>query len=489
MHSRSRDKDLAAFGEEIEHILKQAGSGIADFTQFVFVGAVNYAGRRFEAICAFKSAVFNDAVDFTQTTFMQSADFTGAEFSQDADFTGATFEQDAEFAGSKFRSNVNFDRVAFKRAAIFSGCVVERDASFSTVGFSGNTSFLGATFSRNALFHGATFSQDANFSYGRFARCLIFTEAKFLGSVEFRATQFREDAELLPGPVFTRAEFLGPKATLFYRTYLGQALLYDCEISRFAFSTVRWRERPANGKSMVFEEVIDLAVEPAIDLRSGQGHPDERNYVLIAELYQRLKKAYDDRKDYWTAGDFHYGEMEMQRLASPKLTWLDWLGLKLGKAKHLTWLGSGCGKLRSSPLIVNTVRWWHQKAGLAAWYRRASDYGESLGKPLLWFVATICLFTISYPFMGLRPPKDALSNPITAPSSVAGSNVKYWKCSSRVGLLGHSLMTTISVAAFQRDLAYEPIYPWGRLLVFLEQLLTSTLIALFLLALRRQFQR
>jgi hypothetical protein len=36
---------------------------------------------------------------------------------------------------------------------------------------------------------------------------------------------------------------------------------------------------------------------------------------------------------------------------------------------------------------------------------------------------------------------------------------------------------------------YEPSYPWGRLLALFEVLLTSTLIALFLLAVRRQFRR
>jgi len=50
-------------------------------------------------------------------------------------------------------------------------------------------------------------------------------------------------------------------------------------------------------------------------------------------------------------------------------------------------------------------------------------------------------------------------------------------------------MTSVGVAALQRDLAYEPSYPWGRALSWLELALTSTLIALFLLAVRRQFRR
>ncbi len=35
-------------------------------------------------------------------------------------------------------------------------------------------------------------------------------------------------------------------------------------------------------------------------LKPADGSHDERNFVLIAELYQQLKKNYDDRRDYWT---------------------------------------------------------------------------------------------------------------------------------------------------------------------------------------------
>ncbi len=58
-----------------------------------------------------------------------------------------------------------------------------------------------------------------------------------------------------------------------------------------------------------------------------------------------------------------------------------------------------------------------------------------------------------------------------------------------LAFFGHSLMTALSVAGFQKELIYQPAYPWGRALALLELLLTSTLIALFLLALRRQFRR
>ena len=53
----------------------------------------------------------------------------------------------------------------------------------------------------------------------------------------------------------------------------------------------------------------------------------------------------------------------------------------------------------------------------------------------------------------------------------------------------HSLMTSLSVAGFQRELRYVPSYPWGRMVALFELLLTTTLGGLFLLAIRRQFKR
>jgi hypothetical protein len=65
----------------------------------------------------------------------------------------------------------------------------------------------------------------------------------------------------------------------------------------------------------------------------------------------------------------------------------------------------------------------------------------------------------------------------------------YHTCMGVWRLAGNSLLTSVEVAAFQRELAYEPVYPWGRVARLVELTLTSTLLALFLLALRRQFRR
>jgi hypothetical protein len=376
-------------------------------------------------------------------------------------FVRATFTQDADFFGATFTQAANL--------------------------------FL-ARFMQDAGFCWATFTQAANFSLARFTQVADFFQAKFMGPAEFLETTFRNDSGRDPGPIFARTRFEKAEAVEFADVDLGRALFYRGDVSKVGFSNVRWRRRE-NGKWMLFEEVADLEhASAAFGLRPEKDTQDDRNYVVIAELYQQLKKNYDDRRDYWTAGDFHYGEMEMKRLACPRLTWPSRLEAKVSGRPRLRKLGEWCGKLESNAWLLSKLRWWHQRFGLAAWYRRASDYGESWGKPLLWLFAVLVLFAALYPLLGLRlaagksPAAKTSSVQVQTPSPQE-IDLRYWNNERPGRLFWHGAMTSLGIATFQRDLAYEPSYPWGRLLALLELLLTSTLIALFLLAVRRQFRR
>ncbi len=185
----------------------------------------------------------------------------------------------------------------------------------------------------------------------------------------------------------------------------------------------------------------------------------------------RLKKNYDDRRDYWTAGDFHYGEMEMKRLASDHHN--------------------------------KALRWLHSNLGLVAWYKYASEYGESYVRPALWLALVLLVFMLLYPVTSLQLDaggSGASTHAMAQNANESSARLTYWQpwqsggetgsvWRARGYLVGHSLVTTLYVAAFQKDLTYQPSYPWGRLLALAEVLLTSTLGALFLLAVRRQFKR
>ncbi|MFZ0911703.1 MAG: pentapeptide repeat-containing protein [Candidatus Korobacteraceae bacterium] len=504
MHSRDPQKSDSEFQQEFETILTEAAdrNEVADFTRYIFPSA-QYAHREFKARCWFDHAQFTQKANFEEAAFTQDAIFSHATFGQNAIFDRATFVQSAYFYGVTFTEKAHFCRARFMQ-----------DANFEE-----------ATFTQEACFLLAEFTQKANFKKATFAEVVHFIQAQFSASAAFRETIFRGDKkrlearlkelglklepetdDTLPGPVFSLAQFFHPEAIVFYKTYLGQALFHNCDISRVTFSSVEWRRRKPGGKRMVFEEVVglgypltrDLEVQQdneddkknAVDsdaaehLKAGKNDHDERDYGLIAELYQQLKKNYDDRKDYWTAGDFHYGEMEMKR--------------------------------RHSSSRRGWVRWLHENFGLAAWYRRFSAYGESYLRPFLWWLIVFFLFALLlYPLAGLAPPPSpspsaappaaaASAPPATTPQSsapVPAIELSYrqfgkfvqahpgWAWFKSGPFFGHCLMTALSVGSLQREHEYEPSYPWGQLLALVQLVFTSTLLALFLLALRRQFKR
>jgi len=520
MHSKDPNKSDAAFQEEFERILRDAGEGCADFTRFVFPSA-NYAEREFRAVCIFADATFMQNADFFLATFTQGAEFSLATFTRGANFAEATFMQDARFSSTEFMQDVsfmkatftqeaNFTGAMFTQNAYFSGATFTQDANFKIAAFTENAFFTGATFNQNAYFRRATFTTEACFENTVFKRMARFVGATFKERVEFLETEFRDDVEIQPGPMLNLVRFEKPELVLFYKTYLGHALLHNCDVSSFLFSSVRWRGRPGNGKRMVFEEVIDTKHKAAAALRTKDDNPNDRNYDLIAELYQQLKKNYDDKRDYWTAGDFHYGEMEMKRLATPQPNHLSrWFAEKIKKSltnENPSILARWAKRKGYSERSFHFFRReWHRSVGLAALYKYASEYGESYGRPVLWLVGFLFLFMFLYPILGLRPTLKVGAAQAAAHeflSSGAGTAELSYRNYIHYGslqpggeklsfpaLLGHSLMTSVGVAALQRDLAYEPSYPWGRALSWFELALTSTLIALFLLAVRRQFRR
>jgi uncharacterized protein YjbI with pentapeptide repeats len=495
MHSLDPGKSQAEFDAEFDAIVATADreKSVADFTGFVFLEA-NYAGRVFAADACFHRATFAQGANFSGAQFSQEADFSGARFAQGANFLEARFMRGANFPEARFLQDVHFGEATFAHGASFRGAIFSeeaefiraafaQDARFSGATFMQGTYFIGATFAQIAGFGGATFKQYASFIGATFTQAADFGEATFmlqaefvratfLGPAEFRETKFRRDNELVPGPIFSLAQFSNPEETVFYKTYLGQALFYNCDLTKLTFSSVEWRRRKGSGKRMLFEEEVKL--DAAADLKPQADSRDRRDFGLIAELYQQLKKNYDERKDYWTAGDFHYGELEMKRLHNQQRNRL--------------------------------TRALHQYLGLVAWYKYASEYGESFTRPFVFLLGILFIFTLLFPLAGLNPggndPQAAFTvGSQKTPSVSADVQLSYRDYSrfvdayrgrkwfGRAAFFGNSLMTALSVAGFQKELKYEPSYPWGRALALLELLLTSTLIALFLLAIRRQFRR
>lgn len=228
-------------------------------------------------------------------------------------------------------------------------------------------------------------------------------------------------------------------------------------MSEFWFtSSVQWAKRKGNRGLAVFEEII--LIDPKFSETKKRYGPIDHG--AVEQIYHQLKKNYDARLDYRKANEFHFGEMEMRRLEAR----IDSEFLK------------PCRRLRP----------W---LGPEAWYRLASDYGNSFVKPILWLLATLFMAAALFPIPGLE---TKLPKPEPAATYQSAWNKQDTWTNNRwteAKLFGNSLIGAVDIATFQRNPEYTPSYPWGRVIAIAEALLTSTLFGLFLLAIRRQFRR
>ena len=406
MHSKDPNKQsgplFGAFWREFEKILEDADVGEANFERFVFP-KLDLSKRKFNSVCRFGEAIFTQDANFFAVTFAQRTGFGGATFMHEANFLGTTFTHDAYFTNAIFTQTAFFWRTQFHGIASWVNC-------------------------------------------------------RFLDQAVFRRTTFDPTDEEKPSAVFETAKFSKPGEVVFDDVDLSQALFHDCDVSEVWFtSSVRWGKREGNRGLAVFEETIPLDQRHMDRLKSD----GQRDYRAVAQIYQQLKKNYDSRLDYWTANEFHFGEMEMKRLAGPTTGPLLWLR-----------------------------RWWQRNLSFVALYRWASDYGNSYRKPALWLLFFILfLFPALFPLHGVGLKRQGATQAETYTSTWNLQKGYGENLGMEARLFGKSAITSVDTATFQRNAEYAPAYPWGRVLAIVETLLTSSLFALFLLAIRRQFRR
>jgi uncharacterized protein YjbI with pentapeptide repeats len=491
MHSSDPEKFRGGlfekFWEEFEGMLVRVGSGEALFDRFVFP-RISLRNAEITAKCSFRYAVFAEVGDFREVKFTQHAQFSKARFKQFVCFSGASFAEGADFSLAEFSEDADFASVRSEQSTNFSGAKFEQSANFSratflsvsdslannflpAADFSGTTfmktaNFAETMFSQIVDFRDVTFSETAYFVGTRFSGTAIFRRSSFLEGAHFRQTGFTPQSDATSA-VFELVKFSAPEEIVFDDVDLSCALFHKSDVSDVWFSSsVRWGRRGPDRGVVIYEETIDLSSEDAKDLQKD----GQRDYSAVAQIYQQLKKNYDSRLDYWTANQFHFGELEMQRLVVP-----------------------------TEGRFLALRKWLHPRFSLLAWYRYASDYGNSYGKPMLWLLGVLVLSAVLLPCLGLSlgGRAERLANQTQIGCEVSETYRSVWQPGSlatknllqELHLVGRSLLTVLDAATFQKNPEYVAKYPLGRVLILVQTLLTSTLFALFLLAIRRQFRR
>jgi len=357
--------------------------------------------------------------DFTRFVFPPDAEFGDKDFQEPVSFVFAKFTGRAHFLHANFRKEADF------RLATFGGL-----ADFYEATFKGRTNFFSATFDDRVQFSGATFEDEAEFYEARFQGAADFRHATFERQVRFwRGFPDHEVFSTRADTDFRRARFHQPEKVLFQRVFLGQTRFLETDVRKVHFADVKWAER-SGGRPAVWDELA----------REDDG--EDKNHALIAQLYRQLKYNYEEeQRDPITAGEFHFGEMEMRRLEKPPKNRL--------------------------------LRFFKRNVSFLALYRWISGYGEDYIQALACIVGVILAFAVVFAYI----PVFALE---PSPSSTASQSMHS---------LGSRLIYSAMCFLLRGDRPLQPVYPPGYYWSVAEGVIGPPLIALFVLALNRRFKR
>lgn len=233
-------------------------------------------------------------------------------------------------------------------------------------------------------------------------------------------------------PFTTSFQYLafGPRGCLSFQDLsLAQVSFLGTDLRKVQFHNVRWH--PFHGRQAVYDEILLTKKQGPphlIGLASGDHAPDYgRLCAKIEELYRYLKLNYEQEGDHKQAGDFHYGEMEMHRRASP---WRRWF--------PFSWYNLYCD---------------------------LSGYGERPLRALAGLVGMVAGLALSLQWLGLRTAEG------------------HW-----AGFL-ESLIFVLEHTSLIRPEWPQPVTEGGHLLATLSHFLILGQAALFLLAIRNRLGR
>jgi hypothetical protein len=261
------------------------------------------------------------------------------EPTEKCDFTFTHFDRWVSFDGFLFRKHTDFGSATFSHIAELSATFCGR-ASFYSVTFS-DAYFGSATFSDSINFNSATFTRDADFTSATFSGDAFFSSAKFSGEGDFSSAKFFGDA------VFQWAEF-GGFATFSSAMFLSFLTFLNARFKTItAFDNADFRTNVPDFRGATMHEGTEWhgAIWPTPP-------PDSESAQNQVYAYERLKQEMERLKKHEDEQLFFRKELRARR---------------------------GTESLLSAARLLNFLYWV------------LSDYGQSIGRPLIWLFG---LFTI-----------------------------------------------------------------------------------------------
>ncbi len=497
LHDQRPTKNLTDFTNELEAVFGDPTEDCHDLTRVHFPhGSLTASHRIIYKPVYFSHSVFYE-VDFSFSEFRDNVYYHKCEFRGKTRFsTGTKFGMSVTFAGSTFFQNTNFDGCKFgtgdgdtNKQADFKLCTFEGKASFRhcwfwcvadfrNVHFNKEVSFNLAKMYRRTLFSTIELMEIEGIQSTTFDGRASFIKTKFL-NVSFTRTVFRNEVifrntEFLCGSDMRMCKFSAPEKVRFEDIDMSNVQLSGCDISKVDISYVRWAEHRSGrliraivsigSKLSVPSSLVSILRflyptrrKSVFDEQLLSASSEAREYQAVAQLFRRLQANYGESYRYPEAGDFYVGEREMVR-----------------KSKG----------------------WWRSFICLDIWYKLVSNYGESYRRPLGLLAFILLFIPLLLLHYGVNVDTDSyFVNQVAHEFEGYDSDVVrlkpgiIWEDFSE-GVYFDVCIINLKLLWVNRDkMDLYLRFGWQETLIILETLFVASLIALFVLALRRKFKR
>jgi len=305
-------------------------TGYAEFRGVNFVGHASFASARFEAGAGFDECVF-DGASFNRATFGGKTTFVGAVFERSVEFRDAEFGGIAELTRLKLIDGANFYRALFEDTVRLS-CELTGALRFGEARFRGLTDLEvwetndAEIYLDDALCEGQV---DARLQASTVS--IVRTRLERGGRIVVPRGELTVEGRLARPTLIAAApdEREPPRLVRLSGSDVSGTTLSGIDLSDTRFAGVHGLEglridgplmlRPVDGRFGLRTRRKRIADED--DARAGVptgGLPV--SFAEVAAVYRDLRAGQEGRKDEPGSADFYYGEMEMRRLAAPKLS-------------------------------------------------------------------------------------------------------------------------------------------------------------------------
>lgn len=399
LHSHDRSKNQSLFNHALSVVLNQALSSKSE---------IHLEGVHFPSTFVLSDQIIENSAYFTSGHFYGKVKID-ATFNNKVDFKNCIFEDDCDFQGVKFLSTVSFIDSNFRKTA----------------------NFKRARFFEKATFWRARFEGEANFGAAIFG-----AEVRFV-TCDFPRHPFYVD--------FMVAKFETPNTVIFSGVDFSRALFRWSDLSSIRFENVKW---PTTSRIRGARHYLADEFYSWVDRKENRKYPPEQHYDYVQDLYQQLKRNYEESRSYTEAGDFYYGEMECYRKARPTRRYLP------------TWQNL---------------------------YRLSSGYGQRYIRAGAILLLLLLVFAVSHMFIGLETTsRNSKYHDIEYSAATYAGNLKSFLID-----LGVTTVYCIEVLTRQekQDRLFQPLSIAGEALNVTLSMVVYVQVLFFVLALRRHFKR